>query len=76
MPRRSVICVAVAVLIVAATGFGSVRPLAGQSSPPLNPAFEGLVDRYLTEIRGVGGGTPNDMSAAALRGSSTCSGAC
>jgi hypothetical protein len=64
MPRRSVIWVAVAVLIVAAVGFGSVRPLAGQSSPPLNPAFEGLVDRYLKEIRGVGGGTPNDMSAA------------
>jgi len=56
------------VLLVAATvAVGSQAPgsQAG-TAPPLDPAFEALVDKYLREVRGVGGSLPADMSAAAF----------
>jgi hypothetical protein len=41
----------------------AAAPAAGEA---LDPAFEQFVDRYLAEVRGVGGNLPADMSAASF----------
>jgi hypothetical protein len=59
------------VLMLAVAG---CAPSSGQAperggnapDPALDPAFEQFVDKYLREVRGVGGNLPGDMSAAAF----------
>lgn len=59
--RRAVAVTAmVASCLLAAT-------VGGQgSTEPLDPAFESLVDKYLREVRGVGGSLPADMNPASF----------
>ena len=53
---------------------GGCTDTGGQAAPAsasavdeaLDPAFEQFVDRYLAEVRGVGGNLPADMSAASF----------
>jgi hypothetical protein len=61
----SFIVVAVA---MSGAGCGSSAPHAETraSAEPLDPQFEQIVDRYLKDVRGVGGGLPADMSAASF----------
>ena len=69
MRSRQLLRFVIAVSLCAAACAGS----SGQSpdgaqvpTAPLDPAFEQFVDRYLKEVRGVGGSLPADMSAAAF----------
>jgi hypothetical protein len=56
------------VLAIAAAGCagagGQDRGGTAEAAAALDPAFEQFVDRYLKDVRGVGGSLPNDMSAA------------
>jgi len=58
-----VVCATAAALAVAVC---ARPPAQGQPDAPLNPQFEQLVDRYLREVRGVGGNLSADMSAASF----------
>jgi hypothetical protein len=61
--------VIVAGLCAAASGCAEMASKGegqGAASEPLNPRFEQLVDRYLRDVRGVGGQLAGDMSAASF----------
>jgi hypothetical protein len=49
--------------LVVACGPAPVQTKGASSEETLNPQFEQLVDRYLKEVRGMGGNLPADMSA-------------
>ena len=51
------------VIAFAALVFVGVGALAQTSSMTLNPIFEDLVERYLRDVRNIGGGEPDNMSA-------------
>jgi hypothetical protein len=44
----------------------SAGTTSAATASKLNPQFEALIDRYLAEVRGVGGRAPSDMSAASF----------
>jgi hypothetical protein len=55
-----------AALLICSACIISVTPLparANAQAEALNPEFETLVDRYLEQVRGIGGSEPHDMSA-------------
>lgn len=62
--RRLGVVLAVAMVVAAGvTTWTQPSP----SRPATNPAFDQLIDRYLKEVRGVGGGAaPDTMSAASI----------
>jgi hypothetical protein len=43
--------------------FVLLLPAVADAQEKLNPRFEALIDRYLQEVRGIGGREPSDMSA-------------
>jgi Bacterial protein of unknown function (DUF885) len=53
----------VAAALVAAGCDAQAPQVSAAANEPLNPQFEQLIDRYLKEVRGVGGGLAGDMSA-------------
>jgi hypothetical protein len=69
MRIRFVNALAIVLMLFAAACAGPSGQAQGGNQPPaqpLDPAFEQFVDRYLREVRGVGGNLPGDMSAAAF----------
>jgi hypothetical protein len=65
--RRALTGLAVAAALAGALWAAGVPAAAQQrSSGALNQAFEDLVERYLRDVRGVGGRAPSDMSAASF----------
>ena len=70
MGRQQMWTVLVA-LMLAVAGCAQPRGEATQegqrtAEAALDPAFEQFVDKYLREVRGVGGNLPADMSAASF----------
>ncbi|MCL4847784.1 MAG: DUF885 family protein [Acidobacteria bacterium] len=67
MPRRSrASLIAGLVLAVAVAGCAPAAGPAAGTGAGLDPAFEAFIDKYLREVRGVGGDLPSDMSEAAF----------
>jgi hypothetical protein len=68
MSRHHLHAVVFAFALAAAgcAGAGGQAAPPGAAAEPLDQAFEQFIDRYLTEVRGVGGNLPADMSAASF----------
>ena len=70
MRRRYVFVIPGVVLALALAAGTHLAGGQATSDATLNPQFEQLVDRYLRDVRGVGGGVaPRDLSAASFAGS-------
>ena len=59
-PQRQLRAIGLVLVLVAVSGLAA---RAQRSGDALNPQFEQLVERYLKEVRGVGGRDPVDLSA-------------